>query len=46
MAQQPSAHACLHVGDGVGVDPGRGMEDDPAGAPTAHHATTDKNPAT
>jgi len=29
-AQQPPAHACLYVGDGVGIEPGGGMEDDPA----------------
>jgi hypothetical protein len=27
-AQQPPAHACLHVGDGVGVELGGGPEDD------------------
>jgi hypothetical protein len=29
-AQQPSAHACLHGGDGVGIELGGGPEDDPA----------------
>ena len=40
-AQQPPASAGLHVGDGVGVDPGRSMEDDPARGSGVEHAVDD-----
>ena len=40
-AQRPPANAGLHVGDGVGVDPGRSMEDDPARGSGAEHAVDD-----
>ena len=29
-AQQPPAHLCLQLGDGVGLEPGGGIENDPA----------------
>lgn len=31
-AQQPPAYALLHLGDGVGIEPGGGMEDESGGA--------------
>jgi hypothetical protein len=37
-AQQPPAHACLHVGDGVGIELGGGPEDDPARGGGVEHA--------
>ena len=40
-AQQPPAHACLNVGDGVGLRPGGGMENDPTGKDGVEHAVDD-----
>jgi len=40
--QPPPAHACLHVGDGVGIEPGGGPEDDPAGGGSVEHAVDDR----
>ena len=40
-AQQPPAHLRLHLGDGVGIDPGGGMEDDPARGSGVEHAVDD-----
>jgi len=37
-AQQAPAHLCLHLGDGVGLEPGGGMENDPAGGGDVEHA--------
>jgi hypothetical protein len=41
FAADAPAHALLHRGDGVGVDPGRGMEDDPAGGSDVKHTVDD-----
>ena len=41
QAQQPPTHACLHVGDGVGLEPDGGMEDDPARGSGVEHAVDD-----
>jgi hypothetical protein len=40
-AQQPPAHALLHRGDGVGIEPGGSMEDDPARRSGREHAVDD-----
>jgi hypothetical protein len=40
-AQQPPAHLRLHLGNGVGVDPGRDMEDDPARGSGVEHTVDD-----
>ena len=40
-AQQPPAHLRLHLGDGVGIDSGRGSEDDPARGGGVEHAVDD-----
>ena len=40
-AQQPPAHLRLHLGDGVGIEPGGGMEDDPARGGGVEHAVDD-----
>jgi hypothetical protein len=40
-AQQPPAHLRLHLGDGVGLEPGRGTEDDPARGGGVEHAVDD-----
>jgi hypothetical protein len=40
-AQQPPAHACLHVGDGVGIELGGGPEDDLARGGGLLHAVDD-----
>jgi hypothetical protein len=36
--QQPPAHACLHIRDGVGIESGGGSEHDPAGGGRLEHA--------
>ena len=43
-AQQPPAHLCLHLGDGVGLEPGGGMENHPAGGGGVEHAVDDDAP--
>jgi hypothetical protein len=40
-AQQPPAHLCRHLGDGVGLEPGGGVEDNPAGGRGVEHAVDD-----
>jgi len=39
--QHAPAHLRLHLGDGVGIDPGRRMEGDPAGRRGREHAVDD-----
>ena len=40
-AQQPPAHALLHFGEGWRIEPGGGMEDDPACGGGVEHAVDD-----
>ena len=40
-AQQAPAHLRLHLGDGGGIEPGGGMEDDPARGGGVEHAVDD-----
>ena len=40
-AQQSPAHACLHVGDGVGLGPGGGTEDHTVRRRGVEHAVDD-----
>ena len=40
-AQPPPAHLRLHLRDGVGREPGRGTEDDPARGSGVEHAVDD-----
>ena len=40
-AQQPLAHLRLHLGDGGGLDPGGGSEDDPTRGGGVEHAVDD-----
>ena len=40
-AQQAPAHLRLHLGDGVGIEPESGMEDDPARGGGVEHAVDD-----
>ena len=40
-AQQPPGHALLHFGEGWRIEPGGGMEDDPARGGGVEHAVDD-----
>ena len=41
-AQQPPAHALLHRGEGLLIQPGGGMEDDPARGGEVEHTVDDE----